>query len=1010
MSNKRNYRKLATSTMAAAAAVTAIAPVVSAAESTTEFSDVDKSNDHYEGIMALAEQGIIQGYTDGRFGPWDNVTRAQVAAMLSNALNLDAPADIDEVLKGYTDVNADNEYAEQIAAVTAENVFKGQLNNKFNPWNDISREQMATVLVKGLDLDKYDTGEKADVNLDNVTPDHADNVQVLADLGITVELDDFRPTEKISRAQFSTMLNKALNVVEENATPVVESVSAVTAGEVTVNFNKLPENLNADQFTIENSKNVEVPVKEIKASDDNSVVLVLDRDLENNGEYSLSYNNGEESKSYDFSYVKATPTSVEITTSTIAANDGAAAVEAKVLAGSTDVTSDFDVIFSDDNGYLNEDGSLKDELEKGTTFLAKAKVVSDDTTIESKPVLVTVESAVADDYNFFTIADSAVADSTLKEEDTVTTVETDYVSENAKYVVPYVNDQFGDLLENTDETFQFKSLNPDTVLVNENSGKILGVYKEGKAQIEITSPGTSFKQIVTLNVQKPAEVSSFELSDTEYSTVDTASAKTISVTVKDQYGKAVSGVTPEVTVADNSKDKVSVDNNIEATDKDGKTTFTIEPNAGESGKAVINVKAGELDVQTVTVDIEKAGQTVGYDITNTGDDLVYDKNDSKDDALAFSVYGVDANGNHTSKDSVDDVKYVVKDDEGNKVESNGLSYDVSKSELGVGKYTLEASKNGFSYGSVSFEIVDTTSHLATVDFQTTSIELTGDTNLVDALNGVKPVLKDQFGEVIKSDDDKNKQLDATDIDFENIVVTNEKVFDIDENKNINLKSSGTATLNVPFKVVDADGKETTKNVSFQVTTKIDTQDELEDAISHSTAATDTITLAGDIDLDSELDINNPVTINGDDAFTIDGSVLVTADNVTLKDLTVDGPNTVADHWDGDYAIQLYDVNDAKLTNVTAKNSDAGILVNGSTATFHNITTSDNEFGGIEVSKGTGVSQDPELTVTGTSKHNDAEGKPAIWIDGETSNNGWVSADAYEETTENDKTQVWFNLK
>ncbi|MGY0691327.1 S-layer homology domain-containing protein [Virgibacillus sp. FSP13] len=224
MQNKKTYRKYAVSTMAAAAAVAGVAPVASAAES-TNFPDVTQESvpDHYDAIMELADQGVIKGFEDGTFGPWQNVSRAQVAAMLTKAMDLNVPSDLGEALNDYKDISATHQYAEQIAAVTNAGIFKGNLQGNFQPYTDITREQMATVLVEGLNLDEYEA-EKVDINLDNVTPDHADNIQVLANLGITVETEDFRPFEKITRAAFSTMMVKAMDVIA----PSIESLGSVS--------------------------------------------------------------------------------------------------------------------------------------------------------------------------------------------------------------------------------------------------------------------------------------------------------------------------------------------------------------------------------------------------------------------------------------------------------------------------------------------------------------------------------------------------------------------------------------------------------------------------------------------------------------------------------------------------------------------------------------------------------------------------------------------------------------
>jgi hypothetical protein len=68
-------------------AVMATAPLLGAlggAWAAQTFPDVPPSNIFYDEIEWGAANGIINGYTNGKFGPNDNVTRGQSAAFLSH--------------------------------------------------------------------------------------------------------------------------------------------------------------------------------------------------------------------------------------------------------------------------------------------------------------------------------------------------------------------------------------------------------------------------------------------------------------------------------------------------------------------------------------------------------------------------------------------------------------------------------------------------------------------------------------------------------------------------------------------------------------------------------------------------------------------------------------------------------------------------------------------------------------------------------------------------------------
>ena len=244
MSKNKTYRKFAVTTVAAAAAVASVAPVVASADSATTFPDVnDKTvptKSTQAAIYQLVSQGVVSGYADGTFKPGNDITRGQISEMLTKALELEIPGDVDKVNDVYADADKFYDKAKYIAATTNAGVFSGQLDGKFNAWSPINRGQMASVL--GRALKEYDTGDDVDVNLDNVWEDAKEGVQILANLGVTKELNDFRPTENVTRAQFAAFTVRTLEVInekeEEAKDPVVESVSAINAKQVKVEFSQ----------------------------------------------------------------------------------------------------------------------------------------------------------------------------------------------------------------------------------------------------------------------------------------------------------------------------------------------------------------------------------------------------------------------------------------------------------------------------------------------------------------------------------------------------------------------------------------------------------------------------------------------------------------------------------------------------------------------------------------------------------------------------------------------------
>lgn len=203
-----------------------------------------------------------------------------------------------------------------------------------------------------------------------------------------------------------------------------------------------------------------------------------------------------------------------------------------------------------------------------------------------------------------------------------------------------------------------------------------------------------------------------------------------------------------------------------------------------------------------------------------------------------------------------------------------------------------------------------------------------------------------------------------------------------------------------------------------------------------------IKLGQNIALDSQLDITIPVTIDGAEhtisRTEISGSdvgtkaaILITSSDVTLKNLSVSGPNTTTTDWDdGEYAIKAYGTTEAQLENVvlenvTIQNANAGMLVRGADVTLKgDIVLNNLEWGGIGVDcksdDGNSIyacklTVDSGCSVTGELSDN----VPAIWtehgtaIPPEGSEDVVVNGSGVDTTgtpyTEKDKNQYWYKL-
>ncbi|MFC3886467.1 S-layer homology domain-containing protein [Bacillus songklensis] len=281
----KSYRKFVAGTVTAAVVASAVAPAASAAS----FSDVPASSVHAEAINALTEQGIIKGFADGTFGPGKSVSRGQVAKIFARIL--DGEGKVEQAFSDVPANFADQELVKAASEVKAAGVMTGS-NGNLMPASDLTRQQMAKVLVEAFDLEaKDETAELKD--LDKAYPEFRDYIKILAQNGVTQVADgNFRPTEKVSRAQFATFVYRAMNV---NAGEL--AITGVTALDdsnkfLEITFNKAVSGLETSDITIQDADTLsKYGVKEVKLSSNGKVATVELYSVEDEGvlEYLQDY-------------------------------------------------------------------------------------------------------------------------------------------------------------------------------------------------------------------------------------------------------------------------------------------------------------------------------------------------------------------------------------------------------------------------------------------------------------------------------------------------------------------------------------------------------------------------------------------------------------------------------------------------------------------------------------------------------------------------------------------------
>ena len=125
-----------------------ICPVFAA----TVFPDVDENAEYAEAIEILNDLGILQGNPDGKFYPNDNVTRAQLAAILCRSLGETDDSSINSEL--FSDVPGSHWANGYITKIASLDIISGYTDGTFRPHQALTREELALILVR-LDDAKY---------------------------------------------------------------------------------------------------------------------------------------------------------------------------------------------------------------------------------------------------------------------------------------------------------------------------------------------------------------------------------------------------------------------------------------------------------------------------------------------------------------------------------------------------------------------------------------------------------------------------------------------------------------------------------------------------------------------------------------------------------------------------------------------------------------------------------------------------------------------------------------
>lgn len=182
-----------------------------------EYTDADKVT-HTEAAEVLKAVGVMIGDDNGNFNPDKSVTRAEMAVVMSNLLDLNVAN-----YKGTSPFTDVPDWAEPyVAACYANGITSGASATTYNPNGNVKASEAALMLLKALGYFQYasDFGESWEL----AVAKQASKIDLWGDLDVSVDT-------QLTRDQVATLALSALKATTVEAT---KNGSTIVVGDITI--------------------------------------------------------------------------------------------------------------------------------------------------------------------------------------------------------------------------------------------------------------------------------------------------------------------------------------------------------------------------------------------------------------------------------------------------------------------------------------------------------------------------------------------------------------------------------------------------------------------------------------------------------------------------------------------------------------------------------------------------------------------------------------------------------
>ena len=163
------------------------------------YSDVAKDEDCYLSSIRLADLGIISGYDDGSFRPYNTITRAEFTKIVVCMMNKETEAKSSTNLTGFFDVDIASWYTHYIRYAVSRDILSGYADGSFRPNNTITLAEAVTILLRTAGYTEDEVGY--------YWPDNY--ISAANSLGLTSGID-LSPSDPLTRKYAAILVDRTL--------------------------------------------------------------------------------------------------------------------------------------------------------------------------------------------------------------------------------------------------------------------------------------------------------------------------------------------------------------------------------------------------------------------------------------------------------------------------------------------------------------------------------------------------------------------------------------------------------------------------------------------------------------------------------------------------------------------------------------------------------------------------------------------------------------------------------